>query len=207
MLELSAAGDLREVWGTNGSHPWQVYDPKADYRGVNTKPHDVHPNHLFLIGQDLWVTRFHQCDAVLVKDHDKRMNVGVGNPHDGYFNGEHVYFTTTNGHLVACDPETGARVRDVDLYENDRRRRERAWCRGLALIDGAHAFVGMTQLRPTKWKNMAHWVLQDGKARLPSRIALYDLDESRLVDEMPFKGRWEGAALYSIFLAPEDAAA
>jgi hypothetical protein len=202
VLELSREGELREVWGTNGKHPWEVYDPGSDYRHVETKPHDVHPNHLVFVGEDLWVTRFNQCDAVLVSDHSKRMRIDVGNPHDGLFDGEHVYFTTTNGHVVACDPETGERVRDIDLYQNDTRRRARAWCRGLAMIDSSLAFVGMTQLRPTKWKNMAHWVLLDGKARLPSRIALYDLDDARLVDEMYFKGRWEGAAIYSILRLP-----
>ena len=199
VCELSPRGDLNAMWGTNGSHPWEEYEPDADYRAVNTKPHAIHPNHLFLIGEDLWVTRFYPCDAVLVRDHARRMKIDVGNPHDGFFDGEHVYFTTTNGHVVACDAETGERVRDVDLYAHDHRRRERAWCRGLALIDRARAFVGMTQLRATKWKNMAHRLLLDGKARLPSRIALYDLDDSRLVDEMHFTGRWEGAAIYSIF--------
>jgi len=200
VLGLSGEGELREVHGTNGAHPWERYDPQTDWRRVETKPHSVHPNHLVMVDGDLWVTRFHQRDAVLVRDHERRMRVDVGNPHDGIFERGMVHFTTTVGRLVACDPKTGERVRDIDLYAHDTRRRERAWCRGLALLDDDLAFVGMTQLRPTRWKNMAHWVLQDGKARLPSRIALYDLGAQRLVDEMPLEGRWSGASIYSIFV-------
>jgi hypothetical protein len=199
---LTAEGRLLETVGTDDKATWSVYDPDQDYRGLKTSPHAVHPNHLFLVGDEVWVTRAVQKDAVALRDHERRLPIDVGTPHDGVVRNGVVYFTTTNGHLVGVDPRTQRRVREVDLNALDRRGQLLGWCRGLCFLDDDRVVVGFGQFRRTKYKQFAHWILNDGKVALPSRLALYDLKKSALVDELPFVGPHEGLALYSIFPWP-----
>ena len=136
-------------------------------------------------------------------DHRRRFNIEVGLPHDGnYWNGA-FYFTTTNGHVVGIDPATGQRISDADFNAIDKRHQQLGWCRGLRHIDDDHAIVGFGQFRRTKYKQLAHWILDDGKAALPSRLALYNLRQPKLLEEMTFSGRYDGLAIFSIFPWPE----
>lgn len=200
--KLSAAGELLETHPTDGVPTWDAYDPRADYRPLSTKPHPVHPNHLFWVGDKLWVTRCKKLDAVQLDDHSRRFEMGVGQPHDGVEHGGLYYFTTTNGHVLAFDPATGERVRQIDLNAVDGRNQQLGWCRGLRFLDDDLALVGFGQFRRTRHREFAHWILNDGKAALPTRLALYDLKGPRLLEEMPFTGKREGSAMYSIFTLP-----
>jgi hypothetical protein len=199
---MTLAGEVSETFSASDCPTWDVYDPSADYRRTSTKPHCVHPNYLFVAAGAIWVTRFEQRDAAQIGNLQKRLPVEVGNPHDGVPAGDLVYFTTTNGFVVCIDPATGDTVRRVDLNAVDSRNCQLGWCRGIEPIDSRRALVGFSSFRPTRWKNMAHWVLDDGKYTLPSRIALYDLEAGRLLDEMTFRGEWEGASIYSILRHP-----
>ena len=62
--------------------------------------------------------------------------------------------------------------------------------------------VGFSMFHRTRHKEFVYWVLNDGKRRLPSRLALYDLEENRLIEEMAFRGPFDGLAIYSVFLLP-----
>ena len=36
---------------------WERFDPEVDYRQVpTTKPHETHPNFVFIVEEDVWVT-------------------------------------------------------------------------------------------------------------------------------------------------------
>ena len=201
--KLSADGVLLETYSADERPTWEAYDRTRDYRGIHTKPHSVHPNYVFQLDGRLWATRFRRMDAVQLDDPSRRLNVEVGNPHDGIATKGLVYFTTTNGHVVGVDPDSGERARVLDLNGVEPGRGQLGWCRGLRLLDEHTALVGFTAFRPSKWKDAVHWILQDGKQRLPSRIALYDLRASRLLEEMPLPGKWADAAIYSIFCLPD----
>jgi len=201
--KITEEGELLATLSTSEIEPWEQYDPSRDYRRVNTKPHAVHPNHLFHVDGRLWVTRFRRNDAVRLDDHARRMNIELGMPHDGIPDGDLVYFTTTNGHVVATDAATGERRLAIDLNAIDRRKCQLGWCRGLCLLGDGRAFVGFTAFRPSRWKDAAHWIMQDGKTRLPSRIALYDLRSRQLLEEMAFTRELEGAAVHNIWAVPD----
>jgi len=203
VLKLSPDGTLLETYSITDKPTWDVFDINLDYRKINTKPHQVHPNHIFELNDELWVTRCIQKDAVPLEDRSRKLNVGIGEIHDGIPANDLVYFTVTSGVVVGVDPKTGQAARVVDLNQNDTRNSQLGWCRGFHLVDDHTAFVGFTSFRPTAWKNMAHWVLQDGQRRLQSRIGLYDLTKPCLLDEMTFSGKWGGASVYSIFILPD----
>lgn len=201
--KVTPDGRLVESYSTNAAPTWETYDRARDYRPLSTKPHPVHPNHLFVLDGQVWVTRCNKHDAVALRDHERRLKVAPGSPHDGILAQGLVYFTTTNGHVVGVDPEGGETVRDIDLNAIDGRRRQLGWCRGLRFIDYDLALVGFGQFRRTKYRELAHWILNDGKAALPSRLCLYDFHRGRLLDELTFTAKWEGAAIYSIFILPD----
>lgn len=197
-------GDVLETHATGDRETWSVYDIEKDYRPLSTKPHDVHPNFLFWYDGLLWVTRCNRCDAVAVTDHNRVLSVSVGNPHDGVVHGDLIHFTTTNAHLVGIDPASGARKRDIDLNRLDSRNQQLGWCRGLTFIEEHRALIGFGQFRRSKHKELIHWIVNDGKARLPTRLGLYDLREPRLIEEYAFTGEREGACLYSIHRLDDD---
>lgn len=198
--KMTLDGEMVETWSVGDAPVWEKFDPELDYRALDTKPHEIHPNHLFLLNGKLWATRCRLHDAVQVDDHSRRMNIGVGRPHDGNPSKDLVYFSTINGFIMGMDPDTGEAARVTDLNALDPSRGQLGWCRGVRNIGEDTAFVGFSQFRPTKHKDFVHWILRDGKARLPSRIALYDLKTPRLIEEMPLTGKLEGAAIYSIFV-------
>jgi len=58
---------------------WSRFSPLVDYRRVqSTKPHRAHPNFLFVLDGEPWVTRAHQMDAICLRDHSKRIDIGEG---------------------------------------------------------------------------------------------------------------------------------
>jgi hypothetical protein len=197
--KMTPDGEMLETWSVTDRDVWETYDPAVDYRPLNTKPHDAHPNHLFFLNGKLWATRCQMRDAVQVHDRSRRMNIQVGLPHDGNPTKDLVYFTTINGYIMGMCPDTGEAGKAIDLNSLDPARGQLGWCRGVRHIGEDTAFVGFSQFRPSKHKDFVHWILRDGKALLPSRIALYDLKTPRLIEEMPLSGKLEGAALYSIF--------
>lgn len=168
------------------------FDEKTDYRKVCTKPHQSHPNCLFSLDGDIWVTRFVQKDAVCVAHLSRRIDIGVERPHDGVVRDNRVYFTTVDGKVVECDTHKGAPVRVHDvagLYRSG----NPGWCRGLAL-EGDHAYVGFTTIRKTRsLENLSFLtdtvrMLGDMfKNNPPARIVKYNLRNGKIEDEMQFR--------------------
>ena len=63
VLKLNSRGEVTEQWGVGQVPTWERFDPEVDYRQVpTTKPHETHPNFVFIVEEDVWVTRFHPQD-------------------------------------------------------------------------------------------------------------------------------------------------
>jgi hypothetical protein len=189
VLELGLNGHVLRHWDVLGEPPFSRFSRLLDYRKIATrKPHAAHPNHVFVIGDDIWVTRFIQRDAICLTDRTKRIEIGLGGPHDGVVVDQRVYFTTVEGHVVIADPNGVARSEAFDLNQITQSTTPLGWCRGIKSIGERRVVVGFSRLRPTKWQ-MGVGVLKSSikasRMRLPgpTRLACYDLAEKQLIWE------------------------
>lgn len=155
--------------------------PSGDVRGREKRgPHASHPNHLFVRDGALWVTRFHQRDAIRVLAGPEasgadRLEVEYERPHDGLVDGSSVWFTTVDGALVRSAAGVAQRV---GLQAPDATGEPLGWCRGLAL-DGADAWVGFTRIRATRWRSNLAWARgalrgRQDATRRPSWVGRFD---------------------------------
>lgn len=185
-----------------GMDPWHRFSPDVDYRKVHsTKPHESHPNFVFFLDGEPWVTRFNQKDAVCLTDMSQRIDIGLERVHDGHVVADCIYFTTVDGRIVCADGAS-RRVKTVyDLNEIGGEGVPLGWCRGL-LIEGNVAYVGFTRIRQTVVKENVKWLLSyiGRKNNLPSRIVKYDLAARRILGEVEMpRGKLD--AIYSIVRA------
>tara|TARA_R110002072_G_scaffold168861_5_gene322532 strand:- start:745 stop:1740 length:996 start_codon:yes stop_codon:yes gene_type:complete len=185
VVKVSLEGELLEEWSVVDEEPWARFSKDVDYRKVpSTKPHRSHPNHVFYLGDDLWVTRMVQKDALCLSDRSRRINVAVQYPHDGVVFGDEVFFTTVAGHVVRADAASGAVRQVVDLNRIERGVRKLGWCRGILPLDSRHVLVGFSRLRMTKQSENLTWAggvrMLKNAVRRPSRVALYDLEEQAI---------------------------
>lgn len=201
VLELSQAGDVLGQWSFGAVPTWERFDPGTDYRRVaTTKPHDSHPNFLFESDGHYWVTRFEQKDAVALDAPDLRMAIDQERPHDGIVRDHCVYFTTVDGHVIVFDASSRRRKRIIDLNTLVKSSDSLGWCRGLHIPDDRHAWVGFSRFRPTKFREAVSWVKHGFEkvgtyAMAPTRIALFDLKDERLIREIDL----EPAGLNAVF--------
>ena len=184
--------------------PWHRFSRDVDYRKINsTAPHDSHPNFVFAIGDEIWVTRFVQRDAVSLANPNRRIQIASERVHDGHQYGNLIYFTTVNGHIVIVDPETLSIHDDIDLNEIEAAGRPLGWCRGV-LIDGEIAYVGFSMMRQTKIKENVKWALSYVGVRknpLKTRVCVYNLKDRVKLDEFVLPtGTID--AIYSILKPP-----
>jgi len=205
VLELTRESEILREWNVAEQETWQRFSREVDYRTiVSTKPHRAHPNYVFLAGENLWATRFEQRDAVCLTAPERRIDIGLGGPHDGVVCGRYVYFTTVNGHIVKAEWASGKIAQTFDLNSISAARGPLGWCRGLLVLEEEHVVVGFSRLRPTKFRENLAWVKRWAKAGLgieesvptkPTRLAYYNLKAGRLVWEMNL----EEAGLNAVF--------
>lgn len=78
--------------------------------GLSQDRHDQatfsHPNHVFELDGEVWVTRFEQRDAICLTTSSPRTDIAAQRSHDGYLFGDRVYFTTVDGHVVIANRKT-----------------------------------------------------------------------------------------------------
>jgi len=194
IIETTREGKVLREWNVHEQETWQRFSRAEDYRKVvSTKPHLAHPNYVFVHDEEIWATRFEQRDAVCLTHPERRIDIGIGGPHDGIVHQQHVYFTTVNGHIVKADLASGNVVQTFDLNQISGVQGPLGWCRGLHVVDENHVIVGFSRLRPTKFRENLAWVKRWTKAGLgiaesvtskPTRIALYNLKSGRLLWEM-----------------------
>ena len=201
---LEPDGSVVRMWNVLGGDPWERFSPDTDYRAIDTKPHAAHPNHVFFVGDDIWVTRFHQRDAVCLTRADTRIAIDIGLPHDGVLHDGRLYFTTVNGHVLIADAASLRIEEVVDLNAVHGPDVQLGWCRGIFIRDH-QIWLGFSRLRSTKFRENVKWVVQGFKTALPTRIARYDFAKRQCVAEINLE-RHGLNAVYGIFPAAGFAA-
>ena len=130
VVEVFADGRRGREWSALAGDPWARFSPATDYRKVaTTKPHLSHPNYVFLLGDDIWTTRFEQRDALCLTREADPIRITIGGPHDGILHGDAIYFTTVDGHVVEVDAGTLVVRRAIDLNAIQGTGEPLGWCR------------------------------------------------------------------------------
>lgn len=204
VAEITRDGELLRLVDVLGGDSRERFSPEVDWRKVSTtKPHRAHPNYVFFVDGRPWVTRFEQRDAVPVDDPTgERLAVGEESGiHDGHLHENRLSFTTVDGHLVTFDLASGERA-DFDLNgirepDDDR---PLGWCRGVLPLGGGLSWVGFTRLRHTRLRQNLSWLRHgfrttDDHRALPTRVALYDLEQPAKLAEVDL----ESAGLNAVF--------
>lgn len=187
VLKFTPAGEVLAEWPVLDEIPWSRFSRAVDYRKVaSTKPHKSHPNFVFQLGPEVWVTRFTQRDAICLSSTGKRIDIAVQRPHDGLVCGEQIYFTTVDGHVVIANRHTLKVDQVIDLKLIDGQQALLGWCRGLLPVDGNKIWVAFTRVRKTNLQENILWVknvLHEGMGEKPTHISLYDLVSKRSLAE------------------------
>jgi hypothetical protein len=209
VAELSPAGELRRLVSVLGGSPWDRFSPDVDYRKVpTTKPHLSHPNHVFFLDGHPWVTRFQQRDAVPLEggmNGHRPFNIAVQGVHDGWVERDRVYFTAVDGCVVRFDLRTGEKTAvDLNTLRMPDDDRPLGWCRGF-LPEGNRAWVGFSRIRHTTLRRNLSWLRHGFRETehhnlQPTRIALYDLEQPALLDQIDLEPAGMGA-VFSIHQA------
>jgi hypothetical protein len=206
VVEVTRDGVVRREWSVIGETLWTRFSRDVDYRKVvTTKPHRSHPNHVFLLGDDIWVTRCDQHDALCLTREQPVIHLGDRPVHDGLVRNERIHFTMVSGHVVIVDAATKCVSGRHDLNAIYGATKSLGWARGLEVLDDDHIVVGFSRLRPTKWKQNIQWVKNQlgGEASdvFPTRIAMFDIRRGRLCWEVDLE-RAGMNAVFSIHRAP-----
>ncbi len=198
LVEIEYDGTVVREWNALGGDPWERFDKSVDYRRVgSTKPYESHPNHVFYIDDEVWLTRFKQKDAVSVADPRRRIDIGVERVHDGVVHGDHIYFTAVNGTVAVADKTTLQVVEHIDLNKVGPGNPVLGWCRGIAPgADGV--WVGFSRLRATTTRENVAWVKGGFRKSLPTHIARYDLQKRTLEQRIELEDH-NLNAVFSIF--------
>lgn len=206
VVKFDLQGNVIKEWSVLEEALWTRFSKQVDYRKVETtKPHASHPNFVFELGNDVWVTRFHQRDALCLSRPDERINIAVERPHDGLLFKNRLYFTTVDGRVAIANPKTSRVEEIVDLNDlQDGKHALLGWCRGLLPIDEERIWVGFTRVRKTKFHENLLWVkrrFKEGMAERPTRIALYDLVKRCCLHEIDLEQHGLNV-VFGIFQAP-----
>jgi hypothetical protein len=206
VVEITIEGILVREWSALGEDPWARFSRQTDYRKVpTTKPHRSHPNHVFELGGEVWVTRFQQRDAICLTTSGPRIDIAVQSPHDGYAFGERIYFTTVDGHVVIANGKTYQVEEVVDLNQmGGQPGQVLGWCRGVLPIDAGRLWVGFTRVRPTKFVENISWVRGLSNRFKPTHIALYDLERKTCEQEIELEPHGIGI-VFSLLCLPAAA--
>lgn len=205
---VSHDGELLHRWDLLEGHPGaRRIDPELDYRLIpDTKPHVLHPNHLWARDGELWATGLKVPGAVQVAG-DRRLTFETGVPYDGPHDGRYIRgrlaFTTVRGFVVLIDPETVEVVATHDLGAMTPGVKTLGWCRGLCEDprDPNRFFVAFSILRFSRWREYGFRV-RHGHRKLPSRIVSYDVQRGEVVDSF-LVAQDRSLVLFQLDLLPE----
>ncbi len=188
VIKCNPQGEVLLEWSVLDDDPWARFSRDIDYRKVDsTKPHQSHPNFVFELNGEAWVTRFKQRDAICLEDRSKRIDIAVESPHDGLICGDQIYFTTVDGRIVIANTRTLQVDEIVDLKQINGGDNLLGWCRGVLPLDERRVWVGFTRVRKTKIHENILWVkhaLRPGMKEKPTHIALYDIVDRRCLREI-----------------------
>jgi hypothetical protein len=162
-----------------------------DWRRVDTRPHAVHPNHLFAHAGETWVTQFHAGEASSVTA-GSALAVGAPRIHDGVVRDGRVWFTVVDGRLRGVSPADGT-VDEIRMPGEH----PMGWCRGLAPVPGGWA-VGFTRLRATRWRHNLAWLrgtLRGDRTVTDQPTRVVVLEHGRVAEVLPV----EALGLHALF--------
>ncbi len=206
VVRVTPRGEVVEEWSVLDEAPWTRFSRGIDYRQVvTTRPHVSHPNFVFELDGEVWVTRFYQRDAISLNGSHRHIDIAVEAPHDGLVYGERIYFTSVDGKIIVVN-RGSLRIEElVDLRKIQDRDREilPAWCRGLWLQDDRKLWVGFTRIRSTRLRENVRWVktvLREGTVVKPTHLALFDIVEKQCLKEIDVEA-YGMNAIYGIFPA------
>lgn len=189
VVKITPGGKTVAEWSVLDEAPFARFSREIDYRKVETtKPHISHPNFVFELDGDVWVTRFNQRDAVTLNGSRKRIEINVQKPHDGIVLGERILFTSVDGKIVIVNRHTLMAEEIVDLRQIQDRDGQvlPAWCRGLLPVDDRRIWVGFTRIRRTLFRENVRWiktVFREGTVVKPTHLALFDISAKRCLKE------------------------
>jgi hypothetical protein len=206
VVEVTRDGAVCREWSVIGEPLWTRFSREVDYRRVvTTKPHCSHPNHVFRLDDEIWVTRCNQHDILCLTREHPAVHLGDQAVHDGLVRSGSVYFTVVSGHVVVVDVATmrvRCRCNLNDIYDASRAL---GWTRGIEVLDEDHIVVGFSRFRPTKWKENIVWVKHQfgGHASnlFPTRIAMFDIRRGRVCWEVDLEPAGMNV-IFSIHRAP-----
>jgi hypothetical protein len=185
VVRFTPQGEVLEEWDVLGDTPWQRFSPSVDYRKVDTtKPHQSHPNFVFELDDEVWVTRMFQRDAVCLTNRRKRIDISVESPHDGLVRFGKAYFTLVDGRVVIADTNSLQVEKIIDLKPMEESNSLLGWCRGLLPVTSSRLWVGFSRVRKTSLQENVQWIkkiLKEGMTEEPTHVSLYDLESSRCV--------------------------
>ena len=187
VLEVTPRGNLLREWSVIGEDTWKRFSRDIDYRKVpETKPHKSHPNHVFQLDDEVWVTRFDQRDAISLTRPGRRIDIAVQRPHDGHVVGDWIYFSTVDGHVVVANRHTLQVEEAFNLNTIDNQQQlVLGWCRGVAVMEKDKIWVGFSRIRSTRFKENLLWAKHGFETRnKPTHVALYDLASKKCLDEI-----------------------
>ena len=181
VMKMTMDGQILETWSALKEEPWSRFSRNIDYRKVETtKPHISHPNFAFELEGEVWVTRFHQHDAISLNGSGRRIKIAEEGVHDGLVWGDRILFTAVDGKIVIVNRHSLEAERIIDLRQIQDRDQLvlPAWCRGLLPVDYQRIWVGFTRIRQTIFRENIRWVktvLREGTIVRPTHIALFDV--------------------------------
>jgi hypothetical protein len=186
VMEIGPGGQVLREWSVIGEPLWSRFSRDVDYRKVvSTKPHRAHPNHVFFLDGEVWVTRCDQRDICCLTRPQDPIRIAEHYIHDGLVRGNRIFFTVVSGEVVVVDAAARAVERRYDLNAIAAGGGPPlGWCRGLEALDDDHVVVAFSRLRPTKWKQNVNWVKHklggSGAELRPTRLSMFDLKTERL---------------------------
>jgi hypothetical protein len=199
VVELSSNGEIVNYWNVLGQSPWKRFNKTTDYRKVSTtKPHQSHPNFVFELNDEIWVTRCLQKDAVCLTNLNKRITIGRQLIHDGIVYNNKIYFTQVDGRVVIVDAKKLTVDKVINLAEITGRDTKLGWCRGIKPLSDDTILVSFTRIRPSRKINKDGsmvWVGDYGV--MPTRLACYNIKKKKLLWEKNLEN-YDLNAIYSI---------
>jgi hypothetical protein len=190
VVKFTQEGQVLNYWNVLGRDTWSRFSADVDYRKIeSTKPHESHPNCVFELGQDVWVTRLRQRDAICLTRPGSRINIEVQRPHDGLLWNGRLYFTTVDGRIVIANPQSLQVEQILDLHEIHRNQHHEdvllGWCRSILPLDERKIWVGFTRVRKTEFLENVEWIKQGFQdKRRATHLGLYDIVEQKCIREI-----------------------
>lgn len=155
-------GEILEYINTEGKPLWHRFSRDIDYRKeYSTRPHDCHPNFVYWMDGEPWVTRCTQEDTISLYNTGKAIDLSGPDKeisiHDGIVRGDEVYFTSVDGCLIVLDIKTKRVKETIEVFKYQGYGGLRGWCRGLHL-DGDIFYMGFSRVRKTKSVTKVKWM-------------------------------------------------